>query len=332
MNLRKPISKKIRFEVFKRDRFTCQYCGQKAPDVLLHVDHINPVSNGGENNIFNYVTSCFDCNMGKKDRLLDDNVVLQKQRLQLEIVQEKREQIELMFQWKESLNNIDDETNELVFQYINNKIKPLYLSESYKTPIVGLLKKFGLEKVLDGIDESAAKYLKFDNDEEYRKSAENFLERLGGVIVYKDLPPISRKLSYIKGIAKNRFKYFDTKKASIILNIYVKSLLDYGLDENKILNDLESEVQKMTIESKSWSEWKQILESWTLSIQNWEKKVTKSLVNTLPFNEKFDSIVNRLDEYCLSIEYIGNSFLGFNNKRYNRPLALNNLMYITSIE
>ena len=29
---REPISKKLRFEVFKRDSFTCQYCGSKAPD------------------------------------------------------------------------------------------------------------------------------------------------------------------------------------------------------------------------------------------------------------------------------------------------------------
>ena len=59
---RKNISKKIRFEIFKRDKFTCQYCGQEAPDVVLNVDHINPVKNGGDNNITNLITSCFDCN------------------------------------------------------------------------------------------------------------------------------------------------------------------------------------------------------------------------------------------------------------------------------
>lgn len=42
-----PISKKLRFEVFKRDCFTCQYCGEKAPNVKLEVDHIKPVSNYG---------------------------------------------------------------------------------------------------------------------------------------------------------------------------------------------------------------------------------------------------------------------------------------------
>lgn len=50
MSKRKSISKKLRFEVFKRDSFTCQYCGKMAPDVVLEVDHINPVASGGENN------------------------------------------------------------------------------------------------------------------------------------------------------------------------------------------------------------------------------------------------------------------------------------------
>ena len=40
MGQRKTLSKKIRFEVFKRDKFTCQYCGRMSPDVILEVDHI----------------------------------------------------------------------------------------------------------------------------------------------------------------------------------------------------------------------------------------------------------------------------------------------------
>jgi 5-methylcytosine-specific restriction endonuclease McrA len=60
MAKRKSMSKKLRFEVFKRDSFACQYCGNKAPDVVLEVDHINPVSKGGDNSILNLITSCFD--------------------------------------------------------------------------------------------------------------------------------------------------------------------------------------------------------------------------------------------------------------------------------
>lgn len=62
---RKAISKKKRFEIFKRDGFTCQYCGAHPPSVILHVDHINPVFLGGGNEIDNLVTSCQPCNLGK---------------------------------------------------------------------------------------------------------------------------------------------------------------------------------------------------------------------------------------------------------------------------
>lgn len=59
------ISKKTRFEVFKRDQFTCQYCGAHPPGVLLQVDHIKAVSVGGTNRMDNLLTSCQPCNIGK---------------------------------------------------------------------------------------------------------------------------------------------------------------------------------------------------------------------------------------------------------------------------
>ena len=47
----------------------CQYCGQSAPDVVLEVDHIVPVAEGGDNDIMNLITSCRDCNRGKVRKL-----------------------------------------------------------------------------------------------------------------------------------------------------------------------------------------------------------------------------------------------------------------------
>ena len=62
---RRQISTKTRFEIFKRDNFTCQYCGKCVPSVILEVDHIIPVSKGGENSKDNLITACFECNRGK---------------------------------------------------------------------------------------------------------------------------------------------------------------------------------------------------------------------------------------------------------------------------
>lgn len=62
---RRALSKKTRFEVFKRDGFRCHYCGA-TPDVcVLNVDHIVPVAGGGDNHQDNLITACWNCNSGK---------------------------------------------------------------------------------------------------------------------------------------------------------------------------------------------------------------------------------------------------------------------------
>jgi len=55
----------VRFDVFKRDSFTCAYCGRRSPDVTLEVDHIIPVAEGGSDDPENLITACWDCNRGK---------------------------------------------------------------------------------------------------------------------------------------------------------------------------------------------------------------------------------------------------------------------------
>ena len=67
---RKSLSKRLRFAVFDRDGFTCQYCGQQPPDVILHVDHIIAVSNGGTDDPENLRTSCRTCNLGKANKAI----------------------------------------------------------------------------------------------------------------------------------------------------------------------------------------------------------------------------------------------------------------------
>lgn len=62
---RASLSKRTRFEVFKRDGFRCIYCGCSPVEKSLRVDHVVPVVEGGPDTSDNLVTSCFDCNAGK---------------------------------------------------------------------------------------------------------------------------------------------------------------------------------------------------------------------------------------------------------------------------
>lgn len=59
------VTKRTRFEVFRRDGFQCQYCGAKPPEVELRIDHVTPVALGGTDKPNNIVTACHDCNAGK---------------------------------------------------------------------------------------------------------------------------------------------------------------------------------------------------------------------------------------------------------------------------
>lgn len=57
---------RIMKEVFRRDNYTCQYCGAKGGK--LEADHIIPFSRGGTDDLSNLVTSCRRCNRQKKDK------------------------------------------------------------------------------------------------------------------------------------------------------------------------------------------------------------------------------------------------------------------------
>jgi hypothetical protein len=69
------VSKRLRYEILRRDSNTCRYCGAKAPDVPLRVDHVTPVALGGGDDPTNLATSCEPCNAGKSSATVDSAVV-----------------------------------------------------------------------------------------------------------------------------------------------------------------------------------------------------------------------------------------------------------------
>lgn len=64
---------KLRESVKKRDQYTCCMCGNsiaKEPNLLLEIDHIIPVSKGGETVLTNLQTLCWKCNRSKSNKVL----------------------------------------------------------------------------------------------------------------------------------------------------------------------------------------------------------------------------------------------------------------------
>lgn len=247
MTNRQNLSKKLRFEIFKRDSFTCQYCGQKSPDVLLEIDHIEPVSQGGTNDLLNLITSCKDCNAGKSDRRLSDASVVEKQRKQLEELQERKEQIEMMFQWQKSLLELDDSVTDQLSSYWSDIVPGYSLSEQGLKSLRKLRKNFETSEIMKAMKTAVDSYLDFEAGAIKPNSVELAWNKVGGICRLNQLEkesPDLKRLYYIRGILRNRFTYVNETIAMKLL----REALSLGASAESM--------EQFSKEARNWTQWR----------------------------------------------------------------------------
>ncbi len=203
------VSKRIRFEVFKRDKFTCQYCGRPAPDVVLQADHIKPVADGGENNLLNLVTSCRDCNAGKGDKALSDDSAIQKQRHALEDLQERREQINMMLEWQNGLRGLQDGETQAAASFWSRLVNGYHLNAYGLRELSKTVRKYGLNATLEAMRTATEQYLEFPqgSDKATHESVDKAADYVGRICESNrriEKEPYLRGIWYAKGILRKR--------------------------------------------------------------------------------------------------------------------------------
>lgn len=240
MTKRKSLGKKIRFEVFKRDSFTCQYCGQSAPQVILEVDHIIPVSKGGDNELTNLITSCRDCNRGKSNIELSDDTVVVKQQKELEDLQERKNQLEMMVEWRKGLKELDQTTVDIFCDEFLN-LTGFEVNDVGQSKVRKWIKKYSMATLFEALDKSYNQY-----DE-----IEKVFEMVPRIAYYIDNPDkrVNPELFYIKGILKNRLTYFDERKAM------------YWLKEAEKYCEIE-DLKELAEIVKNWAEFIKTIQFW----------------------------------------------------------------------
>lgn len=241
---RKAISKKVRFDVFKRDSFKCQYCGKSAPDVVLHIDHIQPVSKGGMNDIHNLLTACAECNGGKGGTELHDDSAIQKQRQQLQELNERREQLEMMLKWREGLTEICEAGASAVAEAWAEALEnAFYLNESGQREAKALVKKFGVSEVLESIDIATDRHLSYENGRPTAESANHAWRMVAKICQFRSKPKHVQELHYVRGIMRNRFHYINESVALRTL----ETAYEAGVDIETLKAIAKSE--------RSWTNW-----------------------------------------------------------------------------
>lgn len=180
-----PLSKKIRFEVFKRDRFVCAYCGSTPPKVVLEIDHIKPKSSGGNDDINNLTTACFDCNRGKRHTELDK--IPFKLQENLEVLREQQDQIEEYYKFlSKNEQRIKKDIQEINTYYEECTGDKYTLSQKFKD---GTLRNF----------------LKYLNKYEIKHAMTLAFQK------FPDDSENGREIKYFCGICWNWIKHPETK-------------------------------------------------------------------------------------------------------------------------
>lgn len=162
---RKPLSKKVRFDTFKRDNFTCQYCGNQPPAIVLEVDHIQPVSKGGANTVDNLLTSCFECNRGKGAVTLE---------MVPKTVQEKRERFEEAEEQIKAFNRVlaarrrrENKEIDAVEKVYQEEFPTWTFSKSTRNSVRVFLERLPLDDVLISMDQATGKINHYDRALKY---------------------------------------------------------------------------------------------------------------------------------------------------------------------
>lgn len=210
MTVRKAISKTLRFEVLKRDSFTCQYCGATAPDVLLEIDHVIPVASGGPTDILNLVTACTECNRGKRDRKLSDTSAVKKQRARLEEQQAKIEQLEMLVQWQRDLAELNQHELAVVVNFWLELVHPYRLTFTAIEQLRKMLHTYSVQEVLEAMHASVRAYARFDKDDLVMtpESVETAWQKVGAICATRRRErdnPWLKDVYYIRKILTNRF-------------------------------------------------------------------------------------------------------------------------------
>lgn len=213
---RKPISPKLRFEVFKRDNHKCQYCGATPRDegVVLEADHIVPVYEGGDNSFENLITSCKQCNIGKGKRKITDKNYISLKEKELKETDEKREQL------KAYLKSRLDKTEEIkpLMDYINHIIEintgfKFTVADHMVNKFLNLYKKLDMQEfvgVIEDTDFSDIPFLQKGIAEEKRKAEHNagsFITNIENNLkkfIKKKKQGVVSLSGYLRGILKNR--------------------------------------------------------------------------------------------------------------------------------
>ena len=261
------LSPSLRRIILERDEFTCTECGQQVPKVLLYIDKIlSPETEdafAGQPEEDKYTCLCESCYKQAHGHLQFKAATR---------TAERRQQLEMMVEWRRENRCLASDANAYLIDYINGKIEPYSLTKQGAQNVRKAIRKSNFTTALDAIDETFDHYVTYDKGEDINKaSVDEFLSKIGGYLYINSLPPVEKEMYHILNSCKSRFRWWDQQTAKGLVLNYIDALREQGWSEDRILEDLKTELLRASNEQRNWSQWTDLLEKWTSDIRGWSK-------------------------------------------------------------
>ena len=206
--------------------------------------------------MLNLTTACQECNAGKSDRRLDDDTVVRRQQQQLEELQARQEQMEMMLQWKRGLIDLEAQAVDSVAELWTELAAGYHLNERGQAELRRLIGKYGAEEVTEALRIATRSYLRFQPGQAVplKESVEDAWKKVGGICHLRreqEDKPYLRQLYAIRAGLRHRFRYVDEKRAIILMRRVV--------DERGVA---PAAIEQLVQDAPNWTSFRQTLEYW----------------------------------------------------------------------
>jgi hypothetical protein len=175
--------------------------------------------------------------------------------------------IDAIIRAKRSNKSLDEQVIDKIVEYVEESMYPFTLNATGIKNIGKLCRKFEVQNIIEAVDISAERYLKYDEDDEIeRDSVEMFIKKIGGILNLQNRPPVDQKVAYVKGICRNRFDYWNEYGGTETLKDYVDALKAYGYSQQDMIRDFDEAVIPETKNCANWTQWRNLIQGWTADL------------------------------------------------------------------
>jgi hypothetical protein len=157
-----PEYKRIKYEVFEKDSFKCQFCGKGVPLVTLQLIRIQDTQQNDE-----WLDTAFlstSCKICEKKKSGVDEKILNNGYLSIDELEERLQQLKMLINWRRGMLNIRKQQLANLVSYWEKKLPGFSVDNDQKKFMATYISKYSSDEIKSAMDMAVDKFIKYSDD------------------------------------------------------------------------------------------------------------------------------------------------------------------------